>query len=61
MNALADPLAVLREVNKTAAFNRWCGIEVIGAKPGEARNRHAVARTRSVSTPAFCMLAWSAR
>jgi uncharacterized protein (TIGR00369 family) len=36
MNALADPLAVLREVNRTAAFNRWCHIEVIGARPGEA-------------------------
>jgi uncharacterized protein (TIGR00369 family) len=36
MTAIADPLVVLREVNKTAAFNRWCNIEVVGATPGEA-------------------------
>jgi uncharacterized protein (TIGR00369 family) len=36
MNSLTDPLSSLRELNRTAAFNRWCGIEVIGAKPGEA-------------------------
>jgi uncharacterized protein (TIGR00369 family) len=31
-----DPVARLREINKMAAFNRWCGIEVVSAKAGEA-------------------------
>jgi uncharacterized protein (TIGR00369 family) len=35
MNA-ADPLAVLRGINATAAFNRWCGIEVLSASEGQA-------------------------
>jgi uncharacterized protein (TIGR00369 family) len=35
MNA-ADPLAVLRGINATAAFNRWCGIEVVAASEGGA-------------------------
>lgn len=35
MGALRDPLAQLRAVNETAAFNRWCGIEVLSAVPGQ--------------------------
>ena len=31
-----DLLARLRAVNETAAFNRWCGIEVMEALPGRA-------------------------
>ena len=27
-NTLADPLAQIRAINHSAAFNRWCGIEV---------------------------------
>ena len=34
MQTLADPLARIRAINQTAAFNRWCGIEVISAQPG---------------------------
>ena len=30
----ADPLALLRQLNRTAAFNRWCGIEVLKAEAG---------------------------
>ena len=30
----ADPLALLRAINETASFNRWCGIEVVSATPG---------------------------
>jgi len=30
----ADPLAFLRSLNETAAFNRWCGIEVDSAAEG---------------------------
>ena len=30
------PLAALRRINATAAFNRWCGIEVTDAGPGRA-------------------------
>ncbi|NRF67011.1 PaaI family thioesterase [Aquincola sp. S2] len=29
-------LEQLRAVNQTAAFNRWCGIEVTAAEPGRA-------------------------
>ena len=36
MDILPDPLAQLRAVNQTAAFNRWCGIEVLSAAPGTA-------------------------
>jgi uncharacterized protein (TIGR00369 family) len=32
----ADPLSVLRDINATSAFNRWCGIEVIAASAGHA-------------------------
>ncbi|MBE0587349.1 MAG: phenylacetic acid degradation protein [Betaproteobacteria bacterium HGW-Betaproteobacteria-9] len=31
-----DVLAQLRAINATAAFNRWCGIEVVVAEPGSA-------------------------
>ncbi len=34
MNALDNPLATLRAINQTAAFNQWCGIEVIKAELG---------------------------
>jgi uncharacterized protein (TIGR00369 family) len=30
----ADPLALLRGINAEAAFNRWCGIEVVSAQEG---------------------------
>lgn len=30
-----DPLAQIRAINQSAAFNQWCGIEVISAKPGK--------------------------
>jgi uncharacterized protein (TIGR00369 family) len=36
MNAPADPLSTLRAINQTAAFNRWCGIEVLRAEAGQA-------------------------
>ena len=32
----ADPLAQIRAINATAAFNRWCGIEVLSAGEGRA-------------------------
>lgn len=42
MSATAsDPLAFLRGINATAAFNRWCGIEVLAA--GEGRAEIAIA------------------
>ena len=31
-----DVLARIRAVNDMAAFNRWCGIEVVAAEPGAA-------------------------
>ncbi|HZN47108.1 MAG TPA: phenylacetic acid degradation protein, partial [Ramlibacter sp.] len=31
-----DPLALLRSINATAPFNRWCGIEVLSAGAGRA-------------------------
>lgn len=34
MNAHPAPLALVRAINETAAFNRWCGIEVDQAEPG---------------------------
>lgn len=36
MNSLPDPLARIRAINQTAAFNRWCGIEVVSAEAGKA-------------------------
>ena len=34
--ALSDPLAQIRAINASAAFNRWCGIEVLSAGAGRA-------------------------
>lgn len=34
-----DALAMLREINDTAAFNRWAGFEVVAAGPGVAELR----------------------
>lgn len=34
MEASVDLLARIRAINETAAFNRWCGIEVVAAEPG---------------------------
>jgi len=31
-----DALATIRAINATAAFNRWCGIEVLAAGEGRA-------------------------
>ncbi|MBE7367770.1 PaaI family thioesterase [Ramlibacter pallidus] len=31
-----DPLALIRGINASAAFNRWCGIEVLSAGEGRA-------------------------
>lgn len=36
MNAPTDPLSAIRAINESAAFNRWCGIEVAKASAGEA-------------------------
>ena len=33
---MMNALATLRAINETAAFNRWCGIEVLSAEPGRA-------------------------
>ncbi len=35
MNTISDPLAQIRTVNDTSAFNQWCGIEVVSAEPGK--------------------------
>jgi uncharacterized protein (TIGR00369 family) len=35
MNTATDALSVLRALNQTAAFNRWCGFEVQRAEPGD--------------------------
>jgi uncharacterized protein (TIGR00369 family) len=32
----SDPLAFIRGINETAAFNRWCGIQVLAAGEGRA-------------------------
>jgi len=34
MDPAADPLNLLRAVNESAPFNRWCGFEVQHAAPG---------------------------
>lgn len=34
MNPTDTPLARIRAINETAAFNRWCGIEVDHVEPG---------------------------
>jgi uncharacterized protein (TIGR00369 family) len=36
MSAPSDPLSFIRGINATAAFNRWCGIEVLAAGDGRA-------------------------
>lgn len=36
MAPATDALALLRAINDTAAFNRWCGIDVLEAGPGHA-------------------------
>jgi uncharacterized protein (TIGR00369 family) len=36
MEQASDALVRLRAINATAAFNRWCGIEVLTAAPGNA-------------------------
>lgn len=35
MTATTDALSLLKAINDTAAFNRWCGFEVVRAAPGE--------------------------
>jgi uncharacterized protein (TIGR00369 family) len=35
MNVHPDPLAQIRAISQTAAFNQWCGIEVVSAAPGK--------------------------
>ncbi len=35
MSNTLDPLAQIRAVNQSAAFNQWCGIEVVSAEPGK--------------------------
>lgn len=34
MNTAITPLEQIRAINRTAAFNRWCAIEVDAAEPG---------------------------
>ena len=34
METVHDVLADIRAINKTAEFNRWCGLEVVSAVPG---------------------------
>lgn len=36
MNTPSDPLAQIRAINQTSAFNQWCGIEVVSVEPGKA-------------------------
>lgn len=36
METSTDALGRLRAINATAAFNRWCGIEVVAAQAGSA-------------------------
>ena len=36
MNSETSPLAFIRSINETSAFNRWCGIEVDRAEAGQA-------------------------
>ena len=37
MTDAADPLALIRLINDTSAFNRWCGIEVDNADAGSVQ------------------------
>lgn len=60
MDASNDLLSEIRAINDSAAFNRWCGIQVERAEPGSVEI--AMHGERSVaSTPAFSMRASSAR
>ena len=34
MTTLPDPLIAIRRFNETAAFNRWCGLEVVSVETG---------------------------
>ena len=34
--ASSEPITLIRTINATAAFNRWCGIEVLSAGEGKA-------------------------
>ena len=34
MSSAENTLAALRAINQRAAFNQWCGIEVVKAEPG---------------------------
>ena len=34
--ASSEPITLIRAINATAAFNRWCGIEVLSAGEGKA-------------------------
>jgi uncharacterized protein (TIGR00369 family) len=36
MSAPSDVLTLIRTINASAAFNRWCGIEVLSAGNGQA-------------------------
>lgn len=36
MSSHPDALSLLQSINQSAAFNSWCGIEVIRAEPGLA-------------------------
>lgn len=35
MSTQEPPLDALRKLNQLAAFNRWCGLEVVNAEPGQ--------------------------
>ena len=39
MSSPQDHLQSLRQLNELAAFNRWCGIEVLEAEPGWLASR----------------------
>ena len=39
MSSPQDHLQSLRQLNELAAFNRWCGIEVLEAAPGWLASR----------------------
>ena len=36
MEKSVDPLTRIRAINDQAAFNRWCGMEVVAVEPGSA-------------------------
>ena len=35
MGIASTPLSLVKAINETASFNRWCGIEVVSAEPGK--------------------------